>query len=514
MSDRPKLEPARPDAEESEGRPSWAPKLPWVWIILAVAAIAGIFTFYNSRQDARREALREQMLTLHETELTELQEQYLGFRRRIETLIEHAAEGGEPENWADPRLNISGLRGGEGLYLRMTADWATDPERIEGAALAMGADAITRCLGVAPMSGRGLYEKGFFLTPEWVDRIRDEEDMMRLRVLDRQLGTHIQVDAPAVLTMMRADWFMLVLQQGENRRDAPVDVFLWDLRRDRQLLRARIQARGVLMPVRLRFEGTTSARPAGRPEVRSGAAHDCSIASQIRALTGGEALAIETSAEVLEEAVADLNDETRASLEALAAQPFEGGVDAETALSAIASAGSGCAVIEGFGEGLARGALMLRDDDGARACLTAVRRRSPACVTLADVPELEWAWEAGDTRAGLDSEGAVVLADGERAQRCASSAADPELSVSRLALGDEGSLAIRITVSGSTRVLLFERQLRDPPRFIGEMIERSLGSAHPLLGPFGGAELSVVAGDLSVGDRLVHLDHGVLGPPE
>ena len=114
--------------------------------------------------------------------------------------------------------------------------------------------------------------------------------------------------------MMQADWFLLVLQQGENRRDHPVDVFLWDLRRNRQLLRARIQGHGLLVPVRLAFEGQTPAPASGRPQVRSGAANDCSIASQIRALTGTELLDFESGGAVIERAAeADAQAEAEAA---------------------------------------------------------------------------------------------------------------------------------------------------------------------------------------------------------
>lgn len=260
------------------------------------------------------------MLTLHETELRSISERYLGFRRRIEELVMATREAGEPDSWADPRLNISGLRSGEGLYLRLGADWTNEPDRIEGAALAMERDAITRCLGLAPTSLRGLYESGYFLTAEWVDQVRVEQDMMALRVLDDQLGRHIQVDAPVVLSMMQADWFLLVVQQGENRRDAPVDVYLWDLGRNRQLLRARIQGRGLLVPVRLAFEGTHPAPAPGRPQVRSGAAHDCSIASQIRALTGAGTLDFESGDAIIEQA-AEADAEAAAQAAAEAATP-------------------------------------------------------------------------------------------------------------------------------------------------------------------------------------------------
>ena len=265
-------------------------------MIAVVLGIVGMFTFYRVRQDRRQEALRQQMLDLHATQLTEISEQYLGFRRRIESLVLEAVEGGEPEPFS--RVNISGLRSGEGIYLRIHAQNAEDPEVIRSAALGMEPDAITRCLGLSPASVRGLYEKGEFLTPEWVDTVRDEPDMMALRVLDDQLGRHIQVDAPVVLSMMQADWFLLVVQQGENRREHPVDVFLWDLRRNQQLLAARIQGRGLLVPVRIRFEGVNPGRAPGAPAARSGGANDCSIASQLRAMGGAGTLEFESGEQV------------------------------------------------------------------------------------------------------------------------------------------------------------------------------------------------------------------------
>lgn len=303
---RPELRPARPDARTSdaggaEGRPSYMPRVPWRWILLGTAGIVALFAVYYVRKQQTSDALRQQMLTLHEERLTELSGRYLAFRERLEGLIAEAAQGGEPEQWVDPRLNISGLRGGAGLYVRLPVAAARERAHIGPASQGAQPDAIMRCLGIAPMNLSGLYEKGEFLTPEWVESLRSEQDQMRLRVLDDQLGRHVQVDVPVITTMMQADWFMLVVQQGENRRDEPVDVFLWDLRRNEPLLRARIQARGLLVPVRLSFEGAGPAAPAADRDARSGAAQDCSIASQIRALTGPAPLEFESGDALVEE---------------------------------------------------------------------------------------------------------------------------------------------------------------------------------------------------------------------
>ena len=283
-----KLSPARPDVSAQE-RAAWAPRIPWKWIIIGVVGIGAVFGSYFIRRDQRQEALRAEMLRVHDQELTEVSERYLAYVRRIEGLVEDAGEMEIEESWADPRLNFGGLRSGEGLYLRIPADWTDTSDRIEGAARAMDQDAITRCLSLSPMSVRGLYESGYFLTPEWVDSVRDEEEMMELRVLDDQLGRHIQVDAPVVMSMMQADWFLLVLETGDSRRTAPVKVFLWDLRRNQLLMRAQVQAAGVLVAARARFEGVETAATPGRQSAISGGAADCSIASQLRALTGAAA---------------------------------------------------------------------------------------------------------------------------------------------------------------------------------------------------------------------------------
>ncbi len=283
-----RLEAARPDPEELSGRPEYMPKIPWAWIGVGLVVLVGIYLGYQYRETRRADALRAEILRTHEERLAPIVERYRSFRERIENWTMEAARAGEPERWSDPRLRIAGLHGGEGLYLRLRAEDATSREGIERGARAMAEDAITRCLGIAPASARGLYENGDFLMPAWVEHVRDEPDFMRLRVLDDALLRDIEVDVPVVSSLLRAQYFLLVIQRGENRRDAPVDVFLWDLREDRQLLRTRIQARGVLIPVRIdrMLPGVEVTPSVVAPSMTSGGAHDCSIAAQIKAITG------------------------------------------------------------------------------------------------------------------------------------------------------------------------------------------------------------------------------------
>jgi len=285
----PALKPAQPEPEELATRPVYMPKVPWVAVLSVVIAIVSAYSFYQAREGQRADELRRQLLETHEQRLVTVSESYRAFRARIEGWTMEVAAAGEPEQHVDPRLRISGLHDGAGLYLRVRASDAGNAESIARGALSMDEDAITRCLGIAPDSARGLYEHGDFLMPEWTEQVEAERDFLRLRVMDEQLARHITADVPVITTMMQARYFLLVLQQGENRRDAPVDVFLWDLASGDRLLATRIQASGVLLPVSIRSmlpEAPAAPRPAMPPSMTSGGANDCSIAAQIKALTG------------------------------------------------------------------------------------------------------------------------------------------------------------------------------------------------------------------------------------
>ncbi len=292
-AERPKvaarLKPAQLLPEELGERAAYAPKIPWGLIAGFVGLVVVFVIVYRARESSRTEGLRSELLHTHATELGEISRDYMAYRERLERWTMDAAAAGEPERWVDPRLRIAGLHGGDGIYLRLMAEYADTPDGIEGSALSQEEDALTRCLGIAPASARGFYQSGMFLTPMWVDQIREESDLLRLRLYDEQMANAIASDLPVLSTMMAAQYFLLVIQQGENRRDAPVDVYLWDMREERQLLRGRFQGRGILIPVRIdsMLPGVDMPPPPeGRPSMTSGGAHDCSIASQIKALTG------------------------------------------------------------------------------------------------------------------------------------------------------------------------------------------------------------------------------------
>lgn len=277
-----RLVPARPEPDAE--RPAYMPRIAWPWVLFGVLGVATLTGGYLLKERARAGDLRAQILRVHEYELAEPAQRYRAFRDKLENWILRAAWS-RPREYVDPRLRITGLRAGSGLYLRLYARDARTRRDIAEGARSMDADAIPSCLGLAPTSARGVWEKGEFLTAKWADQVRKEQSVMRLRVIDEMLARGIRSDLPGVLALTGSQWFMLVLQAGETRRDHPVDVFLWDVRRDELLLRSRLQARGLLVPMHIAVAGAPPGARAPQA-LTTGGATDCSIASQLKALTG------------------------------------------------------------------------------------------------------------------------------------------------------------------------------------------------------------------------------------
>ena len=163
-----RLSPARPAGPD--GSAAYMPRLPWRWILLGTLSLTTVVTGYVISQQRKADALRAQIVQAHER-LAEPARRYFEVRTRLEDWI-LAAASKPPDAYADKRLRIPGLRSGRGLYLRLMAKDAATKPGIEKGARAMDADFISSCLGLAPESARGLWEKGEFLKPEWLDQVR------------------------------------------------------------------------------------------------------------------------------------------------------------------------------------------------------------------------------------------------------------------------------------------------------------------------------------------------------
>lgn len=297
MADERRLRPAKLTAKAE--RSPFSPRFPWKWVLLGAGAVALFAGMLWLRHVQEVDALRDQMLEVHRKVVEPAGERIAKFRHRIEGWITEAA-GKKPESWADSRLRFSNLHDAQGLYLRIPLADAHSPKQIARAALRMNKDSIAACLGLTPISLRGLYERLAFLTPRWKHEVESTDSQMRLRVLDEQLTRHIEHDLPVLMHLLRSDYLLVVLQHGPNRRDAPVDVYMWDLRDDQPLLRTRVQADGILLPVHI---AVGNAPRLVMPKLHSGGANDCSIAAQVKALAGSPSgMSIDSAAAAAESA--------------------------------------------------------------------------------------------------------------------------------------------------------------------------------------------------------------------
>jgi hypothetical protein len=268
-------------------------RIPWRWIITGTIAFLVLSTGYWFKEREKAEALRAGILDVHCRQLSQVSASYLKLRKDLEDRIIQAAES-KPDEFVDPRLNLSGLNAGRGLYLLLPIGRALSKDGIAQAALEPSGDAIARCLGLGPRPAKDLWVKGAFLLPEWVAEARKSSQVMRLRVIDDELAQHMRKDLPEVMNLLRPDWFLLVIQLGKTRLDAPVDVYLWDLRSKQKLLSARIQADGMLVPVRFAARGAPPPLKLTPESLRGAGAGDCSIAAQIKAMTGREVASFES----------------------------------------------------------------------------------------------------------------------------------------------------------------------------------------------------------------------------
>ena len=278
------LQPARPDVRDE--RPKYMPHLPWRWILSIGLFLTLSIGTCHIRDKQETEALRATVLKAYGEQLEPMAARYQALVANIRGNTADAAKRSELERYADPRLRIDTLGATKGLYLRLKVADAKDPARIAGAAADMPPDAIARCLALAPLPAAELMARGSYLERGWIDRAREANSVLKLRVVAEELRQRSKRDLPFVTEALTAGWFMLVLERGENRRDAPVDVYLWEVATNKLLLSSRIKAEGALVAARIAVGGVKPGHYADNPQ--TGAAQDCSIASQLRALVDGE----------------------------------------------------------------------------------------------------------------------------------------------------------------------------------------------------------------------------------
>lgn len=285
MSEIEELRPARPEPEGD--KPAYMPKLPWKWIAGLSLFLVSSIAIYQLREHQEAAALRTAIMRAHKQDLGPIVSRFEELVGKINGWTVAAGNAELIENYVDPRLNLDALHKGKGLYMRLKASDARTTDGIITGLDAATPDAIARCLGLEPASVGELYARGSFLTSKWIEQADDADGVMKLRVIAEEIKQRSTRDLPFVATAVRSDWFMLAVERGENRRDAPVDMYLYDLRANKLLLRSRVKAEGALIAARIAVDGVKPGAYASGAQ--TGAASDCSIAAGLRELTGAKA---------------------------------------------------------------------------------------------------------------------------------------------------------------------------------------------------------------------------------
>ncbi|MGB5220952.1 MAG: hypothetical protein WBN60_07985 [Polyangiales bacterium] len=278
------MEPSELTPAEFEGAPKnrYRPGLPWRrigFVVLMAAVTVGVYLW---RQKVRADALRERIYALHEAEvapvLRALEATSTDLRDKA-----MSAKTGAADRLLQTQVPLSALHDEEVVYLKVRApDLRTEETLVE--AIDTGReDAIGACLGLRLTPLSSLSEVPEVLSEKWLARSDDTNDMQRLSVREEQLRRAIERELPALKERLPADYFLLLVVQGQSRLNDPVDVFLWDLGEDRLVLRSRTENRGRLITVRSQIGPESDAAKADDDPI---AIADCSIAAHIKAQLG------------------------------------------------------------------------------------------------------------------------------------------------------------------------------------------------------------------------------------
>ena len=265
-------------------RNRYRPRLPWRRLGLFLGLVALLVGAYLWRQAVRADALRGRMQEIYASEVVPVTSRLDEMLASVQADALSAKEGAAERLVAGaPRL--SELHDQQLLYLRVRATDLASVNSLREAIAAPTPDAIGACLGANLVPVDELGERPEVLSADWLAGAEDTNDMMRLRVREEALSTGIRRELPRLKELASAEYFLLLLVQGQSRLSDPVDLFLWRLEDDELLLRSRTENRGKLISVRNQYAG--SAPKADAAELADPvAAADCSIAAHLKAQLG------------------------------------------------------------------------------------------------------------------------------------------------------------------------------------------------------------------------------------
>lgn len=278
------MEPDELTPAEFEGTQQnrYRPRIPWARIGFLLLGVALLVGGYFWRQKVRADDVRENMYALYAGQVEPTLDALRATRVDIEGKA-LSAKPGAANRMVAAEVPISALHDKRVVYLRVLATDLGSETALSAAIESDEEDAVGSCLGLELIAPAALADVPEVLTPHWLTDAEETNDMMRLRVREEQLTRAIERELPALAALLPADYFLLLVVQGQSRLRDPVDVFLWDLDEDRLLLRSRAENRGRLITVRSQIGPKTDSRRAKSDPIVTA---DCSIAAHIKGQLG------------------------------------------------------------------------------------------------------------------------------------------------------------------------------------------------------------------------------------
>ncbi|MBX3219531.1 MAG: hypothetical protein KF795_03360 [Labilithrix sp.] len=289
----------------------------WLVALSAVVVVVGAAWLFRDRSLDNQ---KEDLLSKQRAALTTVGAEWFPIRDKIEkTTLEAAREF--KGDYVDPEAASWDFRTLPGIYLRMRVEDAKDVAQIRKSADESARDSFVGCLfrennPTAAATARGEADAGsgwndqpwnlrlaYFatriLTDEWVDEVKNAKDEINLRVFVQQYDKAKDNEIPLAIDIVKkAQFFLLVLDEdvpeakglttdaGRNAGKVterelqqvphPTRVHLLDLRRDKEMVRLRLESEADF-----RFAGE---RPLRDPQVLAAMkrqVNNCALAGDV-----------------------------------------------------------------------------------------------------------------------------------------------------------------------------------------------------------------------------------------
>lgn len=256
-------------------------KFPWKVVLAVFGLIALMYSVYALRKHARTTQARERFVSAYANNIKPYADRY---RTVTETLYGYARSSAAvpkqelERGYVDPLFQFHNLHQVTGLYARISRKDLGTMEAFKRGAMGQSPDSLGKCFGIIPFGLGGFIRQSSVLEQEWYDEQLKSEDFAKLRVAEDEVVRTMGADLVGIEKMVKSAYMMLIIQEGTNRRDDPVSVFVWDMKRTKMVFAGNFQSMGAFISVGINGQG--------REQVQTftGGANDCSIATQAKAL--------------------------------------------------------------------------------------------------------------------------------------------------------------------------------------------------------------------------------------